>query len=162
MRRPLDNGVRVIVSHCASTGASIDTDRGSGGPLVENFALFTRLMDDARYHGNLYGDISALTESSRVGPLANIIQNRNWDGRLLNGSDYPMPGYMPAISVERLVDQDFITANKGRTLIAIRLFNPLQFDFVLKRHLTAGDTRFPPSVFETAGFFDRTRRLAVT
>ena len=35
----------------------------------------------------------------------------------------------------------------------IQEHNPLLFDFVLKRHLTAGGRRFPASVFETRGFF---------
>lgn len=68
---------------------------------VENFALFTRLMDDPRYHGKLYGDISALTESSRVGPLVKyVIRRIDWHDRLLNGSDYLLPGYMPGVSVK--------------------------------------------------------------
>ena len=101
LRRALEHGVRVIVAHCASTGASVDTDRGINGPEVENFALFTRLMDDPRYHGKLYGDISALTESSRVGPLVKyVIRRIDWHDRLLNGSDYPLPGYMPGVSVK--------------------------------------------------------------
>lgn len=101
LRRALEHGVRVIVAHCASPGASVDTDRGVNGPEVENFALFTRLMDDPRYHGKLYGDISALTESSRVGPLVKyVIRRIDWHDRLLNGSDYPLPGYMPGVSVK--------------------------------------------------------------
>lgn len=101
LRRALEHGVRVIVAHCASTGASVDTDRGVNGPEVENFALFTRLMDDPRYHGKLYGDISALTESSRVGSLVKyVIRRIDWHDRLLNESDYPLPGYMPGVSVK--------------------------------------------------------------
>ena len=156
LRRALDRGVRIIVAHCASTGMSIDTDRGGYGPKAENFALFTRLMDDPRYRGKLYGDISALTETSRVGPLLKyVIQRKDWHDRLLNGSDYPLPGYMPGVSVKHLIDQDFITAAQGRILREIRRYNPLLFDFVLKRHMAAGGTRFASSVFETAGFFNR-------
>ena len=158
LRRPLEHGVRMIVAHCASTGASVDTDRGAHGPEVENFALFTRLMDDPRYHGKLYGDISALTESSRVGPLLKyVIRRTDWHDRLLNGSDYPLPGYMPGVSVKHLIDEDFITVAQGQVLREIRLYNPLLFDFVLKRHMAADGTRFASSVFETAGFFNRAK-----
>ncbi len=38
-------------------------------------------------------------------------------------------------------------------LAAIREHNPLLFDFVLKRHLRAGNRRFPAGVFETRTFF---------
>jgi mannonate dehydratase len=41
-------------------------------------------------------------------------------------------------------------------LVEIRRYNPLLFDFVLKRRLTAGGRRFAPSVFETRGFFTGT------
>lgn len=154
LRRALEHGVRVIVAHCASTGASIDTDRGSRGPKVENFVLFTRLMDEPRFRGRVFGDISALTEKSRVGPLLTyVMQRADWSDRLLNGSDYPFPGYMPGISVGRLVAEDFLTAAEGRVLREIRPYNPLLFDFVLKRRVSADGTRFATSVFETAGFF---------
>ncbi|MEO8752805.1 MAG: amidohydrolase [Casimicrobiaceae bacterium] len=158
LRRALEHGVRVVVAHCASTGASIDTDRGGNGPEMENFALFTRLMDDPRHDGKLFGDISALTESSRVGPLLRYVMRRgDWHNRLLNGSDYPLPGYMPGVSVKHLIAEKFITGAQGQELRTIRRYNPLLFDFVLKRHLTAGDIRFASSVFETAGFFHRHR-----
>ena len=156
LRLPLEHGVRTIASHCASTGASIDTDQGVHGPEVENFTLFTRLMDEPRYQGKLYGDIAALTESSRVGPLLRyLIRRTDWHDRLLNGSDYPLPGYMPGVSVRRLIDEQFITAAQGEVLRKIRLYNPLLFDFVLKRHMVADGIRFAASVFETAGFFDK-------
>jgi hypothetical protein len=150
------------VAYCASTGVSIDMDRGVHGPEVENFALFTRLMDDPRYHGRLYGDISALTESSRVGPLLKyLIRRIDWHDRLLNGSDYPLPGYMPGVSVKHLIDENFITAAQGQVLREIRRYNPLLFDFVLKRHMTAEGTRFASSVFETAEFFAKGKMNSV-
>ena len=156
LRRALEHGIRVIIAHCASTDTSIDTDLGVNGPETENFALFTRLMDDPRYHGKLYGDISGLTESSRVGPLLKYVMRRlDWQDRLLNGSDYPLPGYMPGVSLKRLIDESFITVAQGAVLREIRRYNPLLFDFVLKRHMAAEGTRFASSVFETAGFFNR-------
>ncbi len=47
LRRPLDAGVRVVVAHCASLGMGRDLDRPDP-PLVDNFALFARLMDEPR------------------------------------------------------------------------------------------------------------------
>lgn len=154
LRRPLERGVRVIVAHCASTGAGIDIDRGAHGPEVENFSLFSRLMDDPRYVGRLAGDISALTETSRVGPILRyIIKKTEWHGRLLNGSDYPLPGYIPEISIARHVDQNFITPAQGRLLVEIRQYDPLLFDFLLKRQISVNGARFGAAVFETADFF---------
>lgn len=156
LRRALDRGVRVIVAHCASTGTGIDTDRGPNGPEIENFALFTRLMDEPQHHGRLAGDISAVVETSRVGPLlATLLQRTDWHGRLLNGSDYPLPGFIPEVSISRLVALKFLSDSQGRFLGELRHHDPLLFDFVLKRHLVAEGASFSPSVFETAGFFSR-------
>jgi len=121
---------------------------------VENFSLFSRLMDDPRYVGRLAGDISALTETSRVGPILKyIIKKTEWHGRLLNGSDYPLPGYIPEISIARHVDQNFITPAQGRLLVEIRQYDPLLFDFLLKRQISVDGARFAAAVFETADFF---------
>ena len=118
-------------------------------------------MDDPRYHGRLYGDLAAVTESSRVGPpLARIVQTTAWHGRLLNGSDYPLPGLMPAFSMDRLVSAHFIDPPQAQVLREIRRYNPLLFDFVLKRHIAVDGRRLPAQVFETAHFFNR-RRHAV-
>jgi len=156
LRRPLDQGVRVVVAHCASTGTGIDTDQGVHGPEVENFSLFARLMDEARYHGRLVGDISALTETSRVGPLlTQLLRRRDWHARLLNGSDYPLPGFVPEISISQLVINKFISETQGHFLIELRHYDPLLFDFILKRQLVADGASFAPTVFETSGFFAR-------
>ena len=56
--------MKVIVCHCASSGDGVDTDVGPDGPRVPNVDLFLRLMDDPRYEGLLYGDISATTWST--------------------------------------------------------------------------------------------------
>ena len=156
LRRALDHGVRVVIAHCASAGSGIDTDRGPNGPEVENFSLFVRLMDDPRYDGRLYGDLAAVTEESRVGPvLARMVRTKDWHGRLLNGSDYPLPGYMPAFSLRRLADAGFLDSDQAQVLREIRRYNPLLFDFVLKRHIAVDGERLPPAAFETARFFRR-------
>jgi predicted TIM-barrel fold metal-dependent hydrolase len=156
LRRPLEHGVRVIVAHCATMGEDRDIDRGPGGPYVESFALFARLMDDPRYGKNLHGDLSAVTQSNRAGPaLTRLIERDHWHARLVNGSDYPLPGIMPLYSMSQLVELGVIEAALAPVLSAIREHNPLLFDFVLKRHLRASGRRFPAGVFETRAFFER-------
>jgi mannonate dehydratase len=93
LRRALDAGVRVIVAHCASLGIGRDLDRGADGPPVPNFDLFTRLMDTRAYTGNLYADISAVTQGNRMEVVARLLERQDWHPRLLNGSDYPLPAY---------------------------------------------------------------------
>jgi mannonate dehydratase len=156
LRRALDHGVRVVVAHCASMGEDRDLDRGENGPYVESFQLFSRLMDEARHQRHLFGDISAMTQRNRAGPaLRTVIERSDWHPRLLNGSDYPLPGVMPLFSLDYLVDLGLIPRAAAPVLSAIRRHNPLLFDFVLKRHLTSNAKRFNERVFQTRAFFQR-------
>jgi mannonate dehydratase len=154
LRRALEAGVRVVVAHCASMGEDHDTDRGPNGPMTDSFLLFARLMEEKRYERRLFGDISAMTQVNRAGPaLARVVQEAAWHPRLLNGSDYPLPGVMPVFSVDYLVSLKLIEEAAAPVLKEIRLHNPLLFDFVLKRHLRAGGKAFSREVFETRRFF---------
>jgi mannonate dehydratase len=154
LRRALDAGVRVVVAHCASMGEDRDTDTGASGPYVESFSLFARLFDEKRYEKNLFGDISAITQSNRARYLAKVIEREDWHPRLLNGSDYPLPGLMPIFSVKYLVSLSLVQESAVELLKYIREFNPLLFDFVLKRHLRSNGKGFSNSVFETRKFFE--------
>jgi predicted TIM-barrel fold metal-dependent hydrolase len=155
LRRALDAGVRVVVAHCASMGQDRDLDRGANGPLVDSFGLFARLMDEARYAKRLYGDISAVTQVNRAGgTLERLIEREDWHPRLLNGSDYPLPGLMPIFSVDYLVSLGLLEAAAAPVLSEIRAHNPLLFDFVLKRSLRHDGKALARSVFETRRFFE--------
>ena len=155
LRRALDAGVRVVAAHCASMGEDRDLDQGPHGPYVESFSLFTRLMREKRYEKNLYGDISAVTQRNRAGPaLVQVIERAEWHARLLNGSDYPLPGVMPVFSVDYLVSLKLLAAAAAPVLKEIRAHNPLLFDFVLKRALRSNGKALAPSIFETRRFFD--------
>jgi predicted TIM-barrel fold metal-dependent hydrolase len=156
LRRALEAGVRVVVAHCASMGSDIDLDRGANGPRVDSFELFARMMDEPRWQGLLFGDISAMTQTNRAGPaLARVVANEAWQARLLNGSDYPLPGVMPIFSIDYLVSLGLLAPAAAPVLKAIRVHNPLLFDFVTKRALRAGGRRLANPVFETRGFFER-------
>ena len=153
LRRALEAGVRVVVAHCASMGQDRDLDRG--GALVESFSLFSRLMQEGRYEKSLFGDISAMTQVNRAGPhLAAVIERSEWHPRLLNGSDYPLPGVMPIFSVDYLVSLGLIAQSAAPVLKEIRQHNPLLYDFVLKRQLRSRGKAFAPGVFETRKFFE--------
>jgi mannonate dehydratase len=154
LRRALDAGVRVVVAHCASMGQDRDLDQGPQGPMVDSFSLFSRLMEEKRFEKNLYGDISAMTQINRAGPaLAKVVERTDWHPRLLNGSDYPLPGVMPIFSVEYLTNIGLIDKKSGPLLTEIRQHNPLLFDFVLKRRLRSGGKSLTAGVFETRSFF---------
>jgi uncharacterized protein len=153
LRRALDAGVRVVIAHCASIGQDQDLDQGPNGPYVESFSLFERVFEKYR---NVYGDISAMTQVNRAGPaLVRVMENAAWHPRLLNGSDYPLPGVMPVFSVDYLVSLKLLPQSSAQVLRDIRIHNPMLFDFVLKRTLRSGGKAFPSGVFETRGFFVR-------
>jgi predicted TIM-barrel fold metal-dependent hydrolase len=164
LRRALDAGVRVVIAHCASMGQDRDLDKGENGPMVDSFLLFARMFEEKKYEKNLFGDISAMTQVNRAGPaLAQVIERTDWHPRLLNGSDYPLPGIMPIFSVDYLVSLGLVQESAKPVLREIREHNPLLFDFVLKRHLRSGRTgstagkALPASVFETRAFFEVAR-----
>ncbi len=141
VRRALDHGVKVIIAHCASLGTN-------------NFELFTQLMEETRYEGLLFGDISAMSLVNRDMPaLKTVISRKEWHSRLLYGSDYPLPGIIPLISLKNLQEQEFITVEQVKVLAQLRLHNPLLFNFVLNRHLTVKNQQFSPIVFHTRSFW---------
>ncbi|NIM26850.1 MAG: amidohydrolase family protein [Gammaproteobacteria bacterium] len=160
LRRALEHGVRVIVAHCASMGDGEDLDAGPGARRRTNFALFARMMDEPRYEHLLFGDISAMTQLNRIGaPLDTVLERDDWHHRLLNGSDYPLPGVYPLFSMTEMVDRGYIDRRQAETIRAIRPHNRLLFDFVLKRALRRNGKAFSASVFETRRIFQRRRPI---
>ncbi len=153
LRRPLDHGVKLIVAHCASMGEDRDLDRGPNGKYVSCFGLFERLMDDKQYENNLLADISATPQTNRAAVIEKIIERDHWHPRLLNGTDYPLPGVVPLFSVDRLVERSWLTKSEGGVMKEIREYNPVLFDFVLKRTLRVNGKKLSNTVFETARHF---------
>jgi uncharacterized protein len=151
LRKALDSGVKVIMAHCGSAGKNIDLDN-ENKKMIKNFKLFLRLMNEEKYHGLLYGDISAITQINRCGkPLKTLLKRVDLHPRLINGSDYPLPAMNATISLKLLKKFGYLKKIKVGTLREIYRFNPFLFDFVLKRNLTHPkneDLKFSDSVFE--------------
>jgi len=159
LRYPLDLGVKVIAAHSASLGEDADLD--APGERARSFDLFMRLMDDPRYKDNLLGDISATTQYNRLrfkdaqtGPLLELLRRPDLHKRLVNGSDYPLPAINWLVHLDKIKDLGVITGAEAKSLREIYDFNPLLFDFALKR--TARDPKtgkgFPASVFLANSF----------
>lgn len=162
VRRPLEAGVRVIVAHAASLGEARDTDLLRAGqsdddaPAVASFALFTRLMEEPRWQGRLYADISAVFQRNRsLDVQRSLITRRDWHDRLLHGSDYPLPGIGLVYRLQAFVDAGWLDAQDAETLDRLRPHNPLLFEFVLKRTLAVDGTRLSSRVFETRRVLQR-------
>lgn len=149
LRRALDHGVKVIVAHCAGLGVNEDLD-SRDKQLTPNFDLFMRLMDDKRYEGLVFGEISAMTQFNRIGkPLTTILAREDLHERLVNGSDYPLPAINVLIRTGPLVKAGYINAAERESLNEIYDYNPLLFDFVLKRtmRLPGTERRLPAPLF---------------
>ncbi|MBF0296803.1 MAG: amidohydrolase [Magnetococcales bacterium] len=154
LRKALETGVRVIVAHCASLGEEEDSDHGN--QRVAGFDLFTRMMDHPDHRDRLFGDISAITLRNRDPRVVRTLLERNdWHDRLLNGSDYPLPGILPLISPQRFARAGLLNPEILPVLEELQTWHPLLFDFVLKRHLAVGGRRFAAGIFETRPFFLR-------
>jgi len=148
LRRALAAGVPVIMAHCASRGQSADLDHP--GTRADNFDLFLRMMDEPRYRGLLFADISALAQWNRLPrPLLEILRRPELQARLVNGSDYPMPALNCTISLRKLVQLGVLAGADRAPLIEIYQHNPLLFDFALKRALRepATGARLPADLF---------------
>lgn len=152
LRRPLEQGVRVVVAHCASLGQNPDLDKGEGAAWVDNFDLFLRLMDEPQWRGRLFGEVSAVTLWNRLGkPLEVLLGSPELQARCVNGSDYPLPAVNVLMQTRPLVTAGYLTADERALLNELDRHNPLLYDFVLKRTLKRQvdgvEHRFHPDVF---------------
>jgi len=106
-----------------------------------------------------------MTQFTRSGgPLRETLRDAELHGRLLNGSDYPLPGIDPLIRTGLLVEQGYLSAEERVGLNALFDYSPLAFDFAVKRCLRAptpagahdpAGRQLPASVFETLRAFPR-------
>ncbi len=153
LRRALDNGVRVIVAHCATQGDSEDLD-SKDKASVRSFDLFARLMNDSNYNGRVFGDISAITQMNRLNQgVGELLRNQHWHHRLVHGSDYPLPGVFPLFLKNQLVQDGFIDEKSAEVIFRLREYNPLLFDFVLKRHMKSAGMGLLPVAFHSRRVF---------
>jgi mannonate dehydratase len=152
LRRALEAGARVIIAHCSSAGEDADIDRDS--KPRSSFELFARLMDEPEWRENLCGDISAIVLRNRKPQvLKTLLSRRDWHNRLLNGSDYPLPGILPLISPAALAADGLLPEAAVADLELLREYNPIYFDLALKRTLSWQGQGFPAEVFATRRFF---------
>ncbi len=146
--RALQSGVKVVMAHCASLGSYYADS--TGAEKVPGFKIFLEMME--KYDGLLYGEISTLTQYNRFKEneaLKTLLERKDLHPRLINGSDYPLPGINFLIQTKALAASGFISNEDREALNLIYSYNPLLFDFVLKRTLRHPETKqkFPSSVF---------------
>jgi hypothetical protein len=111
-------------------------------------------MDDPKYDGLLYGDISAIAAHRRVQYLPKLLDRTDLHHRLIYGTDYPVPAVWVVVWTSTLVRYGLITAEQRTILDQIYKHNALLFDFVLKRCLKSPKTgaKFKDCVFQMPAF----------
>jgi mannonate dehydratase len=153
LRRALEAGAKVVIAHCATMGEDEDFD--AQNKRCPSFELFARLMDEPAWRDTLCGDISAITLRNRKPDvIKTLLVKKEWHARLLNGSDYPLPGIVPLISPAALAGAGLLPVDAVADLELLREYNPLYFDLALKRALNWQGNSFPAQVFATRSFFD--------
>ena len=107
------------------------------------------MLEEPQYKNLLFADISALTQDNRKHTLNKVLANTAVHSQLINGSDYPLPAINIVIQTRTLESSGYITAQEREALNEIYDYNPLLFDFVLKRTVRHTETglKFPTSVF---------------
>ena len=128
LRRPLEHGVRVVAAHCATLGEAQDLDAPNKdmAPAVD---LFLRMMDEVKYAGLFFGDLSAIALQNRDPEiLSERIARQDLHARLANGSDYPVIAVDPVISLNRLEMQGLLADADIEPLREIFAANSFLFD----------------------------------
>ncbi len=146
LKKPLDMGVTVVMAHVASLGQC------EYEPCDENKEYLQSALDmlqDSTYRTLLFADISAITQANRLHSIDAIIKSSSIHSQLINGSDYPLPAINVVIRTSALVKSGHLTPLERKLLNEIFDYNPLLFDFVLKRTIKHSSSRaqLPASIF---------------
>jgi hypothetical protein len=116
LRFPLECGVNVIAAHCGTGSGVLDRDY---------FDDWVRMLSE---FPNLYGDISALVSLNRCAHLRDCLSNPAAAGRILHGSDFPVPVFGHRLWLRGWIDRDTFR-------LCQRIRNPLERDWQFKRAL---------------------------
>jgi hypothetical protein len=148
----LEQGVKVIMAHCGTLGKNQDIE-APHKKWVSNFELFLRMMKRNEYSGLLFGDLASVAQVNRSRYLPRLLELTQPGGllygRILQGSDYPLTNSGFIFSPMLLAYQGLLSLQEASILHHIFRFNPLLFEFVLKRTLRHPKTgaKFPPEIF---------------
>lgn len=161
LRRPLALGVTVVAYHAASDGDDVDWDDPERR-RVPSFDLLMRLLSDPAYRGRLFAEISAITFFNHLDrPLRELLARPELHPRLVNGSDYPFCALDVVVQTSKLASHGFLSESEARQLDEIYRYNPLLFDFVVKRTVRHPETgaRFAPEVFSGRDLLYSSQRI---
>ena len=144
-RPALDLGVKVIMAHLASLGDCEDLDAKEGGS-ASCFDLFWRLIEEKKYEGSLYGELSGTTIYTRFdGPFKKVLESPEYAKRFVNGSDYPLPAINILYRTGQYLKLGYINEKEKSALDEIYKYNPLVFNLLAKKIIKHPKTKKPLS-----------------
>jgi len=146
--------LKVIMAHSGRKGVNFD----DAGKRVSSYELFRKMMATGDYRGRLFGDMSAIPYMATEHILRDIaIGNLGLEGRMLNGSDYPVPAGHIIKPTRHLYKMKLISRQQKKALDLVYRYNPLLFDFVMKRmlHFAGQQVPLPDSAFLSMTSFGR-------
>ncbi len=128
MERAVKNGVTVVLLHMGRTGKNEVT----GVNYSEESDNF--IYEFLPGNNNLYGEISAVPYSNTHHLLKKIIYSKQeFINRFVNSSDYPAVTPYIINPLDNLMREGWIEKHEKNSLDLIFRYNPLLFDFVMKR-----------------------------
>lgn len=155
---PLKEGVVVVMLHSGRDGqmrSRLPNDRAGD----RYFDRFIWMME--RYKSGLYGEISALPYLGTHKLISRILTDKNLRCRIVDGMDYPIPAVALVNPTGRLFRAGFLrrsgdvgwtlSRQRREALDQIYSYNPILFDFVLKRSIRTDGLRFADSTFSDLG-----------
>ncbi len=118
LQQALELRVTVVMQHCGHITGKADPDYPShaSGEKDQNYKLFREMMKNDKYKGRLFGEIAALTIPKTLHLLFDILEDKELKGRIVNGSDYPVPTVNILRPTKALYYAGVITKEEQETL----------------------------------------------
>lgn len=140
MRKALECGVRVGFLHIGRAG-----EDAGGRSYSEQF--FQLLEDYPKERGLVFGELSAIPYYKTAHLLEPTMEKGR--GRFIDGSDYPAvtPYVFVCLTLKDLRKRGYLRKEEVKALDEIFRYNPLTFDFVLKRTLRVRCEKLPREMF---------------
>lgn len=154
LRRALNLGVHVIAAHVCSLGMYKDIEsKIKPPPNALSMDLLLRLLEDPKYDGLMFADISGITSWTRISLTGRIFENTHLHKKLIYASDYPVVAMNFVVWISLLTYvHDLIPRWTAPLLREIHYYNPCLGDFVKKRIMRwkkDGKTiRLPDEIFQ--------------
>ncbi len=151
---PAELGVTVVMLHSGRSGAERQPWTGDHR-VTSYFNRFLEMMK--RYPRNVFGEIAVVPYLSSHTILRTLLADPDLRCRLVDGTDYPNPALYLIKPTARLLEAGYLrwpqdhddrpAQARKQALDEIFSYNPLLFDFVMKRTIRVDGHAIPAATF---------------